>query len=75
MGVLLESSMAAKPLEQFRRWFAEAEAADIRLLGVGEPAAELLQRVCGHARLEQDASSVGHRASLLTPSCVSVYLP
>jgi pyridoxamine 5'-phosphate oxidase len=29
-GVLLESSVAAEPLEQFRRWFAEAEQAGIR---------------------------------------------
>jgi pyridoxamine 5'-phosphate oxidase len=29
-GVLLESSLAADPLEQFRRWYAEAESADIR---------------------------------------------
>ena len=29
-GVLLESSVAADPLEQFRRWFAEAEGAGIR---------------------------------------------
>jgi pyridoxamine 5'-phosphate oxidase len=29
-GVFLESSVAADPLEQFRRWFADAEAADIR---------------------------------------------
>ena len=29
-GVLLEGDMAADPLEQFRRWFAEAEAAGIR---------------------------------------------
>ena len=29
-GVLLETSMAAEPLEQFRAWFAEAEAAGIR---------------------------------------------
>ena len=29
-GVLLESDVDANPLEQFRRWFAEAEAAGIR---------------------------------------------
>jgi pyridoxamine 5'-phosphate oxidase len=29
-GVLLESSLAAEPLEQFRRWFAEAEQSGIR---------------------------------------------
>jgi len=29
-GVLLESNAAADPFEQFRRWFAEAEAAAIR---------------------------------------------
>jgi pyridoxamine 5'-phosphate oxidase len=29
-GVLLESSVAADPLEQFRRWFADAEEADVR---------------------------------------------
>jgi pyridoxamine 5'-phosphate oxidase len=29
-GVLLESDVDADPLEQFRRWFAEAEAAEIR---------------------------------------------
>ena len=29
-GVLLESDVDADPLEQFRRWFAEAEAAGIR---------------------------------------------
>lgn len=29
-GVLLETSVAADPLEQFRRWFADAEAAGIR---------------------------------------------
>jgi pyridoxamine 5'-phosphate oxidase len=29
-GVLLESSVATDPLEQFRSWFSEAEAADIR---------------------------------------------
>jgi pyridoxamine 5'-phosphate oxidase len=29
-GVLLETNVAADPLEQFRRWFAEAEAAGIR---------------------------------------------
>jgi pyridoxamine 5'-phosphate oxidase len=29
-GVLLEASVAGDPLEQFRRWFAEAQAADIR---------------------------------------------
>ena len=29
-GVLLESRVAAEPLEQFRRWFAEAENAGIR---------------------------------------------
>jgi pyridoxamine 5'-phosphate oxidase len=29
-GVLLETSVAAEPLEQFRAWFAEAEAADLR---------------------------------------------
>ena len=29
-GVLRSSDLAADPLEQFRRWFAEAEAAEIR---------------------------------------------
>jgi pyridoxamine 5'-phosphate oxidase len=29
-GVLLEEDLAADPLDQFQRWFAEAEAADIR---------------------------------------------
>jgi pyridoxamine 5'-phosphate oxidase len=29
-GVLLETSVSADPLEQFRRWYAEAEAAEIR---------------------------------------------
>lgn len=29
-GVLLESGMAPEPLEQFRRWFADAEGAGIR---------------------------------------------
>jgi len=29
-GVLLEASMASDPLEQFRRWYAEAERAEIR---------------------------------------------
>jgi pyridoxamine 5'-phosphate oxidase len=29
-GVLLETSVPADPLEQFRRWFADAEAAGIR---------------------------------------------
>jgi pyridoxamine 5'-phosphate oxidase len=29
-GVLLESNVAADPIEQFRRWFAEAEATGIR---------------------------------------------
>jgi pyridoxamine 5'-phosphate oxidase len=29
-GVLLESEVAADPLEQFRRWYADAEAAEIR---------------------------------------------
>jgi pyridoxamine 5'-phosphate oxidase len=29
-GVLLETSVPAEPLEQFRRWYAEAEAAEIR---------------------------------------------
>jgi pyridoxamine 5'-phosphate oxidase len=29
-GVLLETDMTADPLEQFRRWFADAEAAGIR---------------------------------------------
>ena len=29
-GVLLEEDMAADPLDQFRRWFTEAEAAEIR---------------------------------------------
>ena len=29
-GVLLEEDLAANPLDQFQRWFAEAEAADIR---------------------------------------------
>ena len=29
-GVLLESSVAADPLEQFRRWFTDAEEADVR---------------------------------------------
>jgi pyridoxamine 5'-phosphate oxidase len=29
-GVLLEADVASDPLEQFRRWYAEAERADIR---------------------------------------------
>jgi pyridoxamine 5'-phosphate oxidase len=29
-GVLLEEDMAADPLDQFQRWFADAEAADVR---------------------------------------------
>jgi pyridoxamine 5'-phosphate oxidase len=29
-GVLLEADVAADPLEQFRRWYADAERADIR---------------------------------------------
>jgi pyridoxamine 5'-phosphate oxidase len=29
-GALLEEDLAADPLDQFQRWFAEAEAADIR---------------------------------------------
>jgi pyridoxamine 5'-phosphate oxidase len=29
-GVLLETSVSADPLEQFRRWYADAEAAEIR---------------------------------------------
>jgi pyridoxamine 5'-phosphate oxidase len=29
-GVLLESDVAADPLEQFRRWFADAESAGVR---------------------------------------------
>jgi pyridoxamine 5'-phosphate oxidase len=29
-GVLLETSVPAEPLEQFRRWYAEAEAAEMR---------------------------------------------
>jgi pyridoxamine 5'-phosphate oxidase len=29
-GVLLEEDLAADPLDEFQRWFAEAEAADIR---------------------------------------------
>ncbi|TML05579.1 MAG: pyridoxamine 5'-phosphate oxidase [Actinobacteria bacterium] len=29
-GVLLETSIAADPLEQFRRWYADAERAEIR---------------------------------------------
>jgi pyridoxamine 5'-phosphate oxidase len=29
-GVLLEGDMAADPLDQFQRWFTEAQAADIR---------------------------------------------
>src|SRR4051794_14659123 len=30
MGVLLESDVAAEPLEQFRRWFADAEEDELR---------------------------------------------
>jgi pyridoxamine 5'-phosphate oxidase len=29
-GVLLEEDMATEPLDQFQRWFADAEAADVR---------------------------------------------
>jgi pyridoxamine 5'-phosphate oxidase len=29
-GVLLETSVSAEPLEQFRRWYSDAEAAEIR---------------------------------------------
>jgi len=58
-----------------RREGHRVRGSDAGALRFCEPAAELLERVCGHVRFEEDARALGHAGSLLTRPTVSVHLP